>query len=34
MTRANDLNDNSTIQYQNSTKEAYMIVIEDSKDQF
>ncbi len=33
MTKAFDLNDNATIQYTNATKEAYMIVLEDSKEQ-
>lgn len=33
MTRTYDLNDVATLQYQNTSKEAYVIVIEDSKDE-
>lgn len=33
MTKTYDLNDAATIQYQNTNKEAYMIVIEDDKEQ-
>ncbi|MBL7873714.1 MAG: hypothetical protein JNM78_18995 [Cyclobacteriaceae bacterium] len=33
MVKTYELNDVASIQYQNSTKEAYIIVIEDSKDQ-